>query len=73
VTLLDCGNRSNMYAVARAIRPFTADPVGVMKQNSPLTAPLPATKCWQCWKPFGRPPREPLVILDLLAPSWTKT
>ncbi len=32
VTLLDCGNRSNMYAVARAIRPFTSDPVGVMNR-----------------------------------------
>ncbi len=30
LTVLDCGNRSNMYAVAKLIRPFTDDPVNVM-------------------------------------------
>ena len=30
VTVLDCGNRSNMYSVAKLIRPYTSDPVRVM-------------------------------------------
>jgi len=32
VYLLDCGNRSNMYRVARTLRTLTADPVAVMRQ-----------------------------------------
>lgn len=31
VYLLDCGNRSNMYRVARSLRVLTADPVAVMR------------------------------------------
>jgi len=67
VTLLDCGNRSNMYAVARAIRPFTSDPVGVMNR-------IRLSRAFTCYQVLAMleavsavPPREPLVILDLLA------
>lgn len=30
VTVLDCGNRADMYAVARHLRPFTHDPVAAL-------------------------------------------
>lgn len=67
VTLLDCGNQSNMYAVARAIRPFTSDPVGVMNR-------IRLSRAFTCYQVLAMleavsavPPREPLVILDLLA------
>ena len=32
LVVLDCGNRSNMYAVAKLIRPYTNDPVSVMNK-----------------------------------------
>lgn len=67
VTVLDCGNRSNMYAVAKLIRPFTSDPVGVMSH-------IRLSRAFTCIQVLamlqsvsGTPPREPLVVLDLLA------
>ncbi len=67
VTVLDCGNRSNMYAVARLIRPHTADPVRAMN-NIRLSR---AFTCYQVLAMLeavsGTPKENPLVILDLLA------
>ncbi len=67
VTVLDCGNRSNMYAVARLIRPFTSDPVSVMNN-------IRLSRAFTCYQVLAmiqatakKPPQEPLVLLDLLA------
>ncbi len=67
VTVLDCGNRSNMYSVAKLIRPYTSDPVRVMC-NIRLSR---AFTCYQVVAMLqavaANPPKEPLVVLDLLA------
>lgn len=67
VTVLDCGNRSNMYTVARLIRPYTSDPVGVMR-NIRLSR---AFTCYQVLAMIQATARYsmsgPLVLLDLLA------
>ena len=67
VTVLDCGNRSNMYSVAKLIRPYTSDPVRVMC-NIRLSR---AFTCYQVLAMLqavaANPPKEPLVVLDLLA------
>lgn len=67
VTVLDCGNRSNMYVVARLIRPYTADPVSVMR-NIRLSR---AFTCYQVLAMIQATARHPmsgsLVLLDLLA------
>lgn len=67
VTVLDCGNRSNMYAVARLIRPYTSDPVSVMNN-------IRLSRAFTCYQVLAmiqatakKPPQEPLVLLDLLA------
>ncbi|NLE83235.1 MAG: hypothetical protein GX603_01815 [Chloroflexi bacterium] len=67
VTVLDCGNRSNMYAVAKLIRPYTSDPVSVMNN-------IRLSRAFTCYQVLAmiqatakNPPREPLVLLDLLA------
>ena len=67
VTVLDCGNRSNMYAVAKLIRPYTSDPVCVMNN-------IRLSRAFTCYQVLAmiqatakNPPREPLVLLDLLA------
>ena len=67
VTVLDCGNRSNMYAVAKLIRPYTADPVSVMRN-------IRLSRAFTCYQVLAmvratskNPPREPLILLDLLA------
>ncbi len=67
VTVLDCGNRSNMYAVARLIRPYTSDPVSVMNN-------IRLSRAFTCYQVLAMiqatakdPPREPLVLLDMLA------
>ncbi len=67
VTVLDCGNRSNMYSVAKLIRPYTSDPVRFMC-NIRLSR---AFTCYQVLAMLqavaANPPHEPLVVLDLLA------
>lgn len=67
VTVLDCGNRSNMYAVARLIRPYTSDPVSVMNN-------IRLSRAFTCYQVLAmvqgaakNPLRGPLVLLDLLA------
>ena len=66
-TILDCGNRSNMYAVAKTIRPYTSDPVQVMRN-------IRLSRAFTCYQVVAilqavaaNPPQEPLVVLDLLA------
>lgn len=65
--VLDCGNRSNMYSVAKLIRPYTSDPVKVMCN-------IRLSRAFTCYQVLAmvqavaaNPPREPLVILDFLA------
>lgn len=67
VTVLDCGNRSNMYAVARLIRPYTSDPVSVMNN-------IRLSRAFTCYQVLAMiqataryPMNGPLVLLDLLA------
>lgn len=67
VTVLDCGNRSNMYAVAKLIRPYTSDPVSVMRN-------IRLSRAFTCYQVLAmiqatakNPPHEPLILLDLLA------
>jgi len=67
VTILDCGNRSNMYAVAKTIRPYTSDPAAVM-------ANIRLSRAFTCYQVLAMleavaaaPPRGPLIVLDLLA------
>ena len=67
VTVLDCGNRSNMYAVARLIRPYTADPVSVMR-NIRLSRAFTCYQVLAMIQATARHPMSgPLVLLDLLA------
>lgn len=67
VTVLDCGNRSNMYAVAKLIRPYTNDPVTVMTN-------IRLSRAFTCYQVLAmlqavakNPPQHPLIVLDLLA------
>lgn len=67
VTVLDCGNRSNMYSVAKLIRPYTSDPVRVMGN-------IRLSRAFTCYQVLAMAqlakadlPRGALVILDLLA------
>ena len=67
VTVLDCGNRSNMYAVARLIRPYTTDPVSVMR-NIRLSRAFTCYQVLAMIQTTARYPKSgPLVLLDLLA------
>lgn len=66
-TILDCGNRSNMYTVAKLIRSYTHDPVAVLGH-------MHLSRAFTCIQVLAmlesvsaNPPREPLIILDLLA------
>lgn len=67
LTILDCGNRSNMYAVAKLIRPYTNDPVGVLNH-------IRLSRAFTCIQVLAmlesvvvNAPEEPLIVLDLLA------
>ncbi len=67
VTVLDCGNRSNMYTVARLIRPYTSDPVSVMR-NIRLSRAFTCYQVLAMIQATARYPMSgPLVLLDLLA------
>ncbi len=64
--LLDCGNRSDMYYVARALRPLTTDPAARLK-NIRLSR---AFTCYQTLSLLEKLKPEagvPILILDLLA------
>ncbi len=65
VYLLDCGNRSNMYHVAKELRTLTGDPVGMLK-NIRLSR---AFTCYQVLSLLEKIRPEagvPVLILDLL-------
>lgn len=65
LTVLDCGNRSNMYAVAKLIRPFTDDPVNVMNHIRLSRA----FTCYQVLAMLAELPVDgtPVIVLDLLS------
>jgi hypothetical protein len=66
VFLLDCGNRSNMYRVARALRPLTRDPAAALK-NIRLSR---AFTCYQVFALLGKVQLTagvPVLILDFLS------
>jgi len=66
VYLLDCGNRSNMYHVARALRPLTRDPAAALK-NIRLSR---AFTCYQVFALLGKVQLctgVPVLILDFLS------
>jgi hypothetical protein len=67
VTVLDCGNCSNMYAVAKQIRPYTNDPVAVMNK-------IRLSRAFTCYQVLAmlqscayQDLHHPIVVLDLLA------
>jgi hypothetical protein len=64
--ILDCGNRSNMYHVARALRPLTTDPAAMLK-NIRLSR---AFTCYQVLALLEKvQPRAgvPILVFDLLS------
>lgn len=64
--ILDCGNRSNMYYVAKSLRGLTADPAGMLK-NIRLSR---AFTCYQVHSLLEKLVPEagvPVLILDLLS------
>lgn len=66
VFLLDCGNRSNMYRVARSLRPLTRDPAAALK-NIRLSR---AFTCYQAFALLGKvqlTARVPVLIMDFLS------
>ncbi len=66
VFLLDCGNRSNMYRVARSLRPLTRDPVTALK-NIRLSR---AFTCYQVFALLGKVQLTagvPVLIMDFLS------
>jgi len=66
VYLLDCGNRSNMYHVARALRPLTRDPASALK-NIHLSR---AFTCYQAFALLGKVQLYtgiPVLVLDFLS------
>jgi hypothetical protein len=66
VYLLDCGNRSNMYHVAHALRPLTRDPAAALK-NIRLSR---AFTCYQVLALLGKVQLFtgiPVLVLDFLS------
>ena len=71
VRILDCGNRSDMYQVARELRPLTRDPATAM-QRIHLSR---AFTCYQAEALLGQnrgQSQTPILIFDLLATYLTK-
>ena len=64
--ILDCGNRSNMYTVAKLIRPFTPDPVGILNRIHLSRAFTCIQVLAMLKSTLALAPQEPLVIMDLL-------
>lgn len=63
--LLDCGNRGNMYRVARTLRALTADPVAVMR-NIRLSRAFTCYQVVALLEKTARHPKAPVLVLDLL-------
>lgn len=64
--LLDCGNRSNMYRVARTLRTLTNDPVAVMR-NIRLSRAFTCYQVVVLLEKAASHPGAPVLVLDLLA------
>lgn len=64
--LLDCGNRSNMYRVARTLRALTDDPVAVMR-NIRLSRAFTCYQVVALLEKAASRPGAPVLVLDLLA------
>lgn len=64
--LLDCGNRSNMYRVARTLRALTDDPVAVMR-NIRLSRAFTCYQVVALLEIAASRPVAPVLVLDLLA------
>lgn len=66
VRVLDCGNRADMYLIARTLRPLTADPVSAMR-NIRLSR---AFTCYQVETLLSRCDaleQVPVLVLDFLS------
>jgi hypothetical protein len=63
--LLDCGNRSNMYRVARTLRTLTDDPVAVMR-NIRLSRAFTCYQVVALLEKVAASPSAPVLVLDLL-------
>ncbi len=64
--LLDCGNRSNMYRVARTLRTLTNDPVAVMR-NIRLSRAFTCYQVVALLEKVTASPAAPVLVLDLLS------
>lgn len=64
--LLDCGNRSNMYRVARTLRALTDDPVAVMR-NIRLSRAFTCYQVIALLEKVADRPAAPVLVLDLLS------
>lgn len=64
--LLDCGNRSNMYRVARTLRTLTDDPVAVLR-NIRLSRAFTCYQVVALLEKVAARPAAPVLVLDLLA------
>lgn len=65
VYLLDCGNRSNMYRVARTLRTLTTDPVAVMR-NIRLSRAFTCYQVVALLQKAAMGKGVPVLVLDLL-------
>lgn len=63
--LLDCGNRSNMYRVARTLRTLTNDPVAVMR-NIRLSRAFTCYQVVALLEKAASGSVMPVLVLDLL-------
>jgi hypothetical protein len=64
--LLDCGNHSNMYRVARTLRALTDDPVAVMR-NIRLSRAFTCYQVVALLEKVAARPAAPVLVLDLLS------
>ncbi|MBP9676706.1 MAG: hypothetical protein KBD67_08210 [Anaerolineaceae bacterium] len=63
--LLDCGNRSNMYRVARTLRTLTNDPIAMMR-NIHLSRAFTCYQVTALLEKATQNPGTPVLVLDLL-------
>jgi hypothetical protein len=66
VYMLDCGNRSNMYHVAKELRTLTGDPVGML-ENIRLSRAFTCYQVLALLEKIRPEPGVPVLILDLLS------
>lgn len=64
--VLDCGNRSNMYRVARTLRPLTTDPAAMLK-NIRLSRAFTSYQVLSLFQKLRPEAGVPILVLDLLA------